>query len=287
MRHNRSAIVEEVGARASFDNGIPDVERAGGRNAAAVVAADRAVDNGTAALDTATGQASIVAAKRAVNEGYVTCDPAGPTPWLAIMPAIGCVAADGATRDCHPAGAGDAAAAEIALVAANHAVGNRQHSGAIDPAAKTRGKRITHTSVVVDDRAVDDHQRTTTVVNAAAGAATKVFVIRRDVAGYDAVHERQCRVTVIIGIVVDAPPSKIGPIEPDRAVADCQRCVAFRTVVVDPAATVSEAVLHGAAIDCQCRVIIQNSAATATRTDSETSDRGGDAGHDMEDTEDI
>ena len=54
MRGDRASIVRDVGAEASFQDGIPDRERPTDDNAAAVVAANRAVRDAASAIDTAT-----------------------------------------------------------------------------------------------------------------------------------------------------------------------------------------------------------------------------------------
>jgi hypothetical protein len=53
VRGDRTSIVRDIGTRASFQNGIPDLECAADRNAAAVVAANGAFRNVTSAIDTA------------------------------------------------------------------------------------------------------------------------------------------------------------------------------------------------------------------------------------------
>ena len=53
VRGDRTSIVRDIGARASFQNGIPDLERAADRNAAAAVSANRAIGDVASAIDTA------------------------------------------------------------------------------------------------------------------------------------------------------------------------------------------------------------------------------------------
>src|SRR5207245_10345556 len=109
-----------------IENALPHLCRAGDRNATAVVAAKSAIRDSAAASDTATRQDSIVADNSTVSEYYGARDPAAVAPWLPIMFAISCVAADGAAGDRHAAG--DAAASEVALVTADGAVGDRQRA---------------------------------------------------------------------------------------------------------------------------------------------------------------
>ena len=54
MRSDAAPVVRDIGTRASFQNGIPDLQHAADRNATAVVAVNRAVRNVTSAIDTAS-----------------------------------------------------------------------------------------------------------------------------------------------------------------------------------------------------------------------------------------
>ena len=72
MRGNRPSIVGDVRARhTGFQDGVLDLQRPAGSNAATVVVANSAVSNSAAAIERATGQASIVPAEGAVSERYV------------------------------------------------------------------------------------------------------------------------------------------------------------------------------------------------------------------------
>src|SRR6476620_4851118 len=217
-------MVGDVRSRCSgVQNGVSNLQRASGRNASGAVAANRAVHDGTAALDTAGGQVGIVAAKGAVSEGYATGDPAAAAPWLAIVLTISSVATDCATDDRHPATTGYAAAGDIGLVTADGAVGNRQRAIANDAAATSCWEWVGYTSPVVGHQAIGDRQRSAVVVNATAIAATeRVTAVCRDVAVDRAVDQRRCRVTAIGGIVVNASTSIVSIISADSAVEDRQ-----------------------------------------------------------------
>ena len=54
MRSDAAPVVRDIGTRASFQNGIPDLQHAADRNATTVVAVNRAVRNVTSAIDTAS-----------------------------------------------------------------------------------------------------------------------------------------------------------------------------------------------------------------------------------------
>jgi hypothetical protein len=99
VRGNSASVVGEVGTRAGFQHSIPDLERSADGNAAAVVAANRAIRDAAPAIDSATRNPSVVAANRAVNQCYGTGDPAATTKRLAIMLATSSVAADCAVGD--------------------------------------------------------------------------------------------------------------------------------------------------------------------------------------------
>ena len=72
VRGDHASIVRDVGTEASFQDGIPDRERPTDDNAAAVVAANRAIGDVAAAIDTAGREGSIVAAESAVSKRYAT-----------------------------------------------------------------------------------------------------------------------------------------------------------------------------------------------------------------------
>jgi len=228
---DRASVIGDVGTRASFQDGIPDLERPGDDNTTAVVAANRAIRDGASAIDTASRQASIVAVKSTVSERYAARDPAAATPRLAIMLGTSSVAADGAAGDRQCAAAGDAAASDVALVAANRAIGNRQRPVAVasDAAASTRGPRIKHTSEVVVHGAVGDRQRSPAVKDASAVAHSIPDVaVVRGVVGYDAVGDRQRP-----RIVVDASPGLNGMVAGDAAVKNCQSRATPATIASD------------------------------------------------------
>ena len=152
------------------------------------------------------------------------------------MLGTGSIAADGAAGDRHPAAAGDSTASEVALVVANRAIRNGQRSGAIDPAAKARGKWISNTSEVVAHYAVRNRQRAAGVEDASAVALRNPDgAVRRSVVAYEAVHYRRCRATVV---VIDASPGKLGIIAVDVAVEDCQGRVTSAAIVKDRTAIV-------------------------------------------------
>jgi hypothetical protein len=68
---DRASVARDIGTRPPcFQDGIPDLERSVDKNAAAVVAVNRAVSDGTAAIDAATGKGSIVVAEGAVSQRY-------------------------------------------------------------------------------------------------------------------------------------------------------------------------------------------------------------------------
>ena len=150
------------------------------------------------------------------------------------MLGTGPIAADGAAGDRHPAAAGDSAASEVALVVANRAIRNGQRSGAIDPAAKARGKWISNTSNVVAHGAIGDHERPAAVENSSAVAHGKPDrTVRRSVVSYEAVHYRRGRAAAV---VVDASPGKLGIIAGDTAVKDYQSGVAPAAIAIDGSA---------------------------------------------------
>ena len=99
IRSDAAAIVRDIGTRASFQNGIPDLECASDRNATTAVAANGAICDVAPAIDSATRNPSLVAANRAVSQCYGTGDPAATTKRLAIMLATSSVAADCAVGD--------------------------------------------------------------------------------------------------------------------------------------------------------------------------------------------
>ena len=177
---------------------FPISECSADRNTTAVVAANRAVRDGAAASDTATGKVSIVPAKSAVSERYAARDPAAATPRLAIMLAISAVAADRAVRDGQRPGVSDATANEIDLITRDRAVGNRQRPVIGDAAAGTHRELNGYTSGVVAYDAVSDRHCANVVVYAAALASTKgKTVVSRGVAINGAVHDRHCRAAAV------------------------------------------------------------------------------------------
>ena len=231
VRGDHASVVRDVGTRARFQDGIPDRERPTDDNAAAVVAANGAIGDGAAAIDTATRQAGIVTAERAVSKRYATRDPASTPIWLAIMLGIRIVAADGAVDDRYRPSAGNAAASEIAAVAANRAIRNGQGSGAIDSAASTRGERIIHTSEVVVYCAVGYRQRPATVVDAPAKAKSKLVVaVERAVIAHAAVHQRHGRCAAI---VVDGSSRLSGVVAADTTIENCQSGATPITIAID------------------------------------------------------
>ena len=147
------------------------------------------------------------------------------------MLGISIVAADGAAGDRYRPAAGDAAASEIAAVAANRAIGNGQGSRAIDSAASPRGERISHTSEVVVHCAVRDRERAAAVVDAATVANSKLVVaVERAVTAHAAVHQRHGRRAAI---VVDASSSRNGMVAADTAVENYQSGAAAATIAID------------------------------------------------------
>ena len=147
------------------------------------------------------------------------------------MLGISVVAADGAAGDRYRPAAGDAAASEIAAVAANRAIGNGQGSRAIDSAASTGGERISHTSEVVVHCAVGDRERAAAVVDAPAIANSKLVVaVERAVTAHAAVHQRHGRRAAVI---VDASSSRNGMVAADTAIENCQSGAAAATIAID------------------------------------------------------
>src|SRR3984893_4107745 len=108
VRGNGASVVSDVRARrACIQDGVPNLERPVDRNTTAVVAANGTVHDGTAALNTTSGQISVVGAESAVIECHLALDAAAVTPWLAIVLAISPVAADGAAGDRQRPAGGD------------------------------------------------------------------------------------------------------------------------------------------------------------------------------------
>ena len=175
------------------------------------------------------------------------------------------------------------------MIAAEGAVGNRHRPIVGDAAAITERERIRHTSMVPSDETAADHEHPTAAVDAAARAAASWEAVKcRGVAVDCAVRQLQHRVTAINGIIEDPSPGG-GKIAGDSAVKDGQCRAACRTIVVNSATVLGEAVLYRATVYRQCSVIIQDSAAallfTGTATaNGEASDCDGPVGHDVEHT---
>jgi uncharacterized protein YfcZ (UPF0381/DUF406 family) len=89
----------DVGACIAVQNCISNFYSVCG-DAAVAIAADRAVLDNAAALETATAKWSKVVAESAVNERHRACDTASATERLTVMFALSTVAADRAAGNC-------------------------------------------------------------------------------------------------------------------------------------------------------------------------------------------